>query len=359
MSNAATDLWYTRCPVPTAFGIATRGHRLVGDYDEVGVTLRSLASSTSAEVRQAHFEQSQPRSFRHGGNIPPLVSASRGADIRIIGLSWLPSNATLLAMPGSGIESAADLRGKRIGIPRRVNESIDFWRAGVLQGVERALERGGLGWDDVEAVDLPVLRTFVDDSTGSTAEDASLWDATFMLTFQREETAALLGGAVDAIYSEGANAVITKAVTGAVRAVELGGEEPAPTLVNGQRPLTLTVSGELLAERPDLVDICVASALKTAAWARQNPVDARREIAGEIGIAEELVERSYTDGVIDSLAVGLDPAMIAALQTQHDFLHANGFIENPIRVADLVDEGPLRRVSAQAAADRAGIEVAA
>ncbi len=71
MTDSSLDLWYTRCPVPTAFGIATRNGQLESDYREVGVSFSSLATSTDSKVRQAHFEQNQPRSFRHGGNIPP------------------------------------------------------------------------------------------------------------------------------------------------------------------------------------------------------------------------------------------------------------------------------------------------
>jgi len=35
----------------------------------------------------------------------------------------------VIALPESGIRNAADLRGKRLGLPRRVNDPIDFWRA--------------------------------------------------------------------------------------------------------------------------------------------------------------------------------------------------------------------------------------
>lgn len=34
--------------------------------------------------------------------------------MRVIGLTWIEHNSRLLALPGSGIESAADLRGKRL-----------------------------------------------------------------------------------------------------------------------------------------------------------------------------------------------------------------------------------------------------
>ncbi|HVW46377.1 MAG TPA: hypothetical protein VHA76_04935 [Solirubrobacterales bacterium] len=350
MTDSTTELWYTRCPVPTAFGIATRNGQLAADYSEVGVDFNSLASSTSPQVRQAHFEQNQPRSFRHGGNIPPLVAASRGTDVRFIGLSWAPSSSVILALPGAGIEGPEDLRGKRLAVPVRVNDSIDFWRASVLQGFERALDRGGLGWEDVVRVELPVARAFIGDSTRSTGRNASLWDASFMMSLQREETAALLSGEVDAIYSEGSNSVIAEAVSGARRVVDLTSEAAPPAFPNNQRPLTFTVSGELLDERPDLVDIALRRVVAVAGWARAEEIEAKRQIAAEIGIAEELIDRSYSPNVHAGLEVSLADDLVDALQAQHDFLVEHGFIERPGSVRDLIAPEPLQRVLAETGA---------
>ncbi len=350
MTDTSLDLWYTRCPVPTAFGIATRNGQLENDYREAGVAFNSLASSTSAKVRQAHFEQNQPRSFRHGGNIPPLVAASRGTDVRFIGLSWAPSSSVILALPGSGIEGPEDLRGKRLGVPIRVNDSIDFWRASVLQGFERALDRGGFGWEDVVRVDLPVERAFVGDSTKRTGSTASLWDASYMMTLQREEMTALLTGEVDAIYSEGSTAVIAESVTGARPVVDLTGEYLPPALNNNQRPLTFTVSGELLDEQPELVDIALRRVIAVAGWARGEEVEAKRAIAAEIGIAEELIDRSSSPNVPAGLDVSLADELVEALQAQHDFLVEHGFIERPGSVRDLIAAEPLQRILSEAGA---------
>jgi ABC-type nitrate/sulfonate/bicarbonate transport system substrate-binding protein len=336
--------------VPTAFGIATRNGQLEQDYRDAGVVFSSLATSTSPQVRQAHFEQNQPRSFRHGGNIPPLVAASRGTDVRFIGLSWAPSSSVILALPGSGIEGPEDLHGKRIAIPVRVNDSIDFWRASVLQGFERALGRAGLDWDDVEKVELPVERAFIGDSTQATGSNASLWDASFMMTLQREESTALINGTVDAIYSEGSNSVIAEAVTGARRVVDLTSDAPPPAFTTNQRPLTFTVAGELLDERPDLVDIALRRVVSVADWARGEEVEAKRAIAAEVGIAEELIDRSYSPTVHAGLDVSLDDALVDALQAQHDFLVEYGFIEQPGSVRDLIAIEPLQRVLAESGA---------
>ncbi|MFT4199838.1 ABC transporter substrate-binding protein [Gordonia sp. (in: high G+C Gram-positive bacteria)] len=335
--SARNPVWFTRCPVPTAFSVAVATGRLPQRLAELGVDFHSLATSTDSATRTSHFTQTQLRSTRHGGNIPPIVAASRGARLAVVGLSVAPSNAALLALPSTGITEPAHLRGATIGVPRRVNDPVDFWRASVLQGARRAVAAAGLGPDDVVFRDIVVDRTFVDESTGSTAAAATLWDAGFMLGFQRAEIAALLRGEVDAIFSEGSNLVVTRAVTGAVPVVEVGEQSHrAPELSSNLRPLTLSVSADLLEEDPDVVDAIVRETSAAAAWAAENTVAATRILAAEAGIPEELVDDSYATTLAAELDVDLSPARLALLDRQIAFLHDEGFLDGPVDVADLV-----------------------
>ena len=83
-----TALWYTRCPVPTASSLAIAQGWLDEEFAPDGITVASLRSSADRAVRESHFDHSQAASFRQGGNIPPIWTRSRGADVRLIGLSW-------------------------------------------------------------------------------------------------------------------------------------------------------------------------------------------------------------------------------------------------------------------------------
>ncbi len=136
-------LWYTRCPTPTAFGISIQNGWIKEEFSSDGIAVRSLTSSSDPKVRQAHFEATQPNFFRHGGNGPPIVSRSRGADIRVVALSWNRAYKPILALPESRIRTVADLKGKRLSIPRRAKDSVDFWRATALRGISHALAAGG------------------------------------------------------------------------------------------------------------------------------------------------------------------------------------------------------------------------
>ncbi|MFT3901264.1 MAG: ABC transporter substrate-binding protein [Gordonia sp. (in: high G+C Gram-positive bacteria)] len=336
--SARGPVWFTRCPVPTAFSIAVATGGLPQRLADLGVDFQSLATSRDASTRTAHFTQAQPRSTRHGGNIPPIVATSRGARLAIVGLSVAPSRAALLTLPSSGIASPQDLRGKTIGVPKRVNDPVDFWRASVLQGAQRAVQAAGLGPDDVTFRDIIVDRTFVAESTRATGSTSTLWDAGFMLGFQRAEIEALFRGEVDAIFSEGSNRVVTQAITGAVPVVEVGeSSHTDPALSSNLRPLTLTVSRDLLEDDPDVVAAIVEETSAAARWAGDNAAGSARILAAEAGIPEELVIPSFSPTLTSELDIDLTPARLNLLDSQIRFLHDNGFLDGPVDVADLVE----------------------
>lgn len=336
-----TTLWYTRCPTPTAFSIAVQKGWIEEEFAQDGLAVRSLASSTDPQVRQAHFTAALPNFFRHGGHIPPLISRSRDADVRIVGLSWNAVYRPLLALPESGIRGIADLKGRRLSVPRRARDGVDFWKATALRGLSLALRRGGLTLDDVQLVDVSTGRTFVQDSRVDAAPKDSLWDARFMLGHQREEAFALVRGEVDAFYSQGAMAAIVEGFLGATTVVDLGRESAGEA--RNDAPYTLTVSGRLIDERPDLVARWLARVLQAADWARTHAGEAKSIIGVETGLATELVDRAFSPTVHAELQVDLASDKIAALQEQHDHLDSHGFLQQRIDFAQFIDVRPLEQ----------------
>jgi ABC-type nitrate/sulfonate/bicarbonate transport system substrate-binding protein len=346
--------WYTRCPVPTAFSIAVRQGWLDEELEDEGITFQSLAVSRDPSVRQSHFDQTQGNFFRHGGNIPPIVSRSRGRDVRLIGLSWTDYHEPVLALPGSGIETVADLRGRRLSLPRHANDSVDFWRATVIRGFGTALEVAGIRPDEVEWVDVVVDRTFVQGATDATGQRDSLWDARFMLGHQREEAAALLRGEVDAIFSQGSVATNVAAFTGARTVIDVGTLPERAQRVNNATPLALTVTGDLLDRRPDLVARVLARTLRAAEWAAANHEEAKRIVAAEVGLAEELVDAAYSPRLPDQLDVGLGPELVAGLASQVALLEEHGFLAGPVDLDAFIVREPLEEARRLLAADAVG-----
>lgn len=61
------ELWYTRCPVPTAFSVAIANGWIDDAFAQQPIRFRSLGDRTSAATQRTHFTQGQQHLFRHGG----------------------------------------------------------------------------------------------------------------------------------------------------------------------------------------------------------------------------------------------------------------------------------------------------
>lgn len=71
-SNAISEIWYTRCPVPTPIGLAAQLGYLEETFRKDGVTLNSIIDSPDRDVCQSYFDHTLGWSFRHGANLPPI-----------------------------------------------------------------------------------------------------------------------------------------------------------------------------------------------------------------------------------------------------------------------------------------------
>ena len=339
-SQPPVDLWYTVCPVPAASSLAIARGEIDAAFRGSDATLNSIRSHPDRKVREAHYDQSQPRLFREGGNIPPIWSKSDGRNLRVIGLSWIEHYSAIVALPGSGIRTAADLRGKRLALIKRPNDPVDYPQATALRGYLSALATAGLGYDDVTFVDVAITEPLVGKPPEQGALSRSLFSARLMRKRQGPELRALLAGEVDALYLS-AQGVEIQALLDAEIVVDVGALPDKPSRINNLAPVVFTVRGELLDERPDLVMRYLEQAIRTARWARANPEDAKRLIARDSGVAEEWVDTIYSPEVASVLEPSLDPQLIALLEDQKNFLLKYGFIENDFSVPDWIAPGPL------------------
>ncbi|WP_405493070.1 ABC transporter substrate-binding protein [Nocardia sp. NBC_00511] len=119
------------------------------------VDLRTLPESARVDVKTALPSLHSDWLFTEGGYdvigtgfTPPVTALANGRDIVYLGISGPRiENGRLVAKAGSGIESAADLKGKRVGIAH------GSWQTTLLLF---ALDQAGLGWADIEPVDTDV-----------------------------------------------------------------------------------------------------------------------------------------------------------------------------------------------------------
>lgn len=334
------DLWYTRCPVPTPLGIAVQLGWFADEFAPEGITLRSIQETTDANARESHFDHNLPSSFRQGGNIPAIWARSRGADTKVIGLSWTDEFQAILALPSSGITRGAHLVGRRIGLP--VNPvSIDFNRASALRGFAKALELDGHDLRGVEWID-----TLSDEPAGSGASGIASGEGYRVRTRHgyRAEVLALLRGEVDAIYVKGALGLETARLIGARIVTDLGSHPDPKVRINNGTPRTLTVDTKLIDERPDLVARFLARVVDAGEWAIAHPHETISYIARETGSSLDWVRAAYGEDAPAKLATFLSDEAVDALSDFKDFLFEHQFLPADFDVRGWIDHRPFEAI---------------
>lgn len=311
MSVTTGELFYTRCPVPTATGIAAGLGWLEG--------ARSLQDgAVGTALRGEHFTHELTTLIREGGNVPALWAKARGADTRLIGLTWIEERQAIVVRPQDATASLT-LAGRRIAVPRRPKEQIDFWRAMALAGFAGALRLEDRTLGAVELVDI-------------TSEPNGRGPDGFA-----PEVEAVADGRADAAYVKGAPGLEAASRAGLVIGRDLD-DVPDPTIrVNNGTPRPITVHAQLLEERPDDVVAFVGTLLRAADWAAENPGEVAGALARETYADESYISGAYRNGFHRSLHLSLSDARLALLERQKDFLYANGFLEADVDVAAWAD----------------------
>lgn len=341
VARVVDRLWYTRCPVPTAMGIAIEQGLFEQEFAPDGISVVSLRASTDRDVRESHFDHRQPDSFRQGGSTPPIWNYSIHRDTRVIGLTWVDEYQAIIARPESGITQPKHLRGRRIGIPRRLNDKIDFFAAMSLRAALAALRLGGISPREVEFVDLPVHETYMGDESESSS--GQLWRGGHRARREQVESFALIRGSVDAIYVSGAAGLWMREFLGAKDVAELGFHPDPEIRGSNQQPATLTVSAQLAQERPDLVDRYVAQIVKAAEWSESNRTAAVQSFANEVGTSFEWAAEAYGPRSHVLLTPSLADPLIKGLLSHKRFLLEHGFIREDFDVEAWIDRGALER----------------
>jgi ABC-type nitrate/sulfonate/bicarbonate transport system substrate-binding protein len=330
--------------VPTAAGIAIQKGWLQEAFAPYGIEVRSMRHSQDPKTRESHYTHTLDNSFRQGGNTPALFARSEGKDTTLIGLHWIPQYQAILTLPDSGLTTIKQLRGRRLALPRRVNDAIDFWRATALQGYRNALRLEGLDLSDVELVDLPIERSYVEEDVEITE---ALTPAPRLIKFQTREMTALLCGEVDAMFGYSVWGAAVRSQISAVEIVNLSRYPSMHMQINNGAPETLTVSGRLLREHPELVERYVAQLIRAARWASRNEDAARRAIAIETGSAEYWLDEGCRPDVAHRLSFSLDDELVRALEARKSFLLELGFLRRDFDIRAWIDPRPLQNALRQ------------
>lgn len=341
MTQALDTLWYTRCPVPTGLGIAVQKGWLEDSFRSQCTKIESLRESNDKSVRESHFDHTLANSVRHGGNIPAIWARSVGRETRLLGLSWADEVQLILTLPGSGIRSIKDLKGRKFGLPERANVQIDFTRAQALRGLENALRLEGLAVSDVEIVNY-VINAGFSDAPAKNEGGAFVFGG--RSGGQNDELVGLLRGEVDAIFLKGASGAQLAHQFGLVTVIDTGSHPDPLIRANNGTPRTLTVDLNLVENHFDAALRIVDQVLRAEAWARAHPDETRRFLARETNSSEYWVSVAYGQNAHERLRTDFAQQSVDGLQDFVDFLHRWKFIPNHFKVEDWVDARPFEEV---------------
>ena len=330
-TDTLPDLWYTRCPVPTASGLAYSQGWLDERASALGATL-GILQDAPAHIARHHYDHDLHGLVREGGNVPAIVARAHGAPTWLIGLTWIDERQLIVARPGDDLR-AETLAGRRIAIPGWAAERhASHHRAMALAGFESVLRHAGLGLDQVTAVDVPVGATIPPGHLRA-GRTGSGWVA----------LQAVADGRADAAYVKGSGGLAAARAAGLAIAIEIDALPARELRVNNGTPRPLTVHDALLQHRPEWAIAFLQESLRAARWAQQNEDAVRVILEREAGGNAAEVREAYADGFHAGFAPSLDADRLALLQVQADFLHRHGFTDRALRVDDWVAPAPLRQ----------------
>jgi len=344
LKNTISEIWYTRCPVPTPVGLAVQLGLLEEAFAKEGVKLNSIIDSKDRAIRSSHFDHHLSYSFRHGGNVPPIRARSEGNPTRLVGITWTDEFQAIITLPESGIKTTKDLVGRRFGIARRPPGIVDFMAATALKGLVSALSLDGLTPKDVEIIDIALADSVLDGREGP-----QLYGLRNRQPYGAE-IAALLRDEVDAIYVKGTGGIAVANLIAAHTVVEFGFHPDPKIRINSGSPRVLTVDERLAEDRPDLVARLIETLHRAGDWAEAHPDEVRRFVAREVGASEEVVAAANGPDLHKHLALGLEPELVDAIGHYKDFLYEWGFLERDFDINAWVDRRPWDGIDVRAVA---------
>ncbi|WP_176595342.1 MULTISPECIES: ABC transporter substrate-binding protein [Sphingobium] len=347
-ANQPDEIWFTRCPVPTATGIAYKLGWLTESFEGDGITLRTLQESGS-ELGRHHYDHRLPTLIREGGNMLAIAARAQGEPTKLVGLTWIEESQLILARPDSGIRSAADLKGKRLALPGWSHNDIPSHVRGTsiargmsLAGHKGALASAGLSFDDVDLIETPDRLRNIGGSgrdlqprgSGQRSGVGRLWPIE-----------ALVEGKVDAIYVKGAAALDQARENGLVVAIDLDALPDPRFRVNNGTPRPITVHQSLIDDHFDLLVRFLAVTLRAADWVAEQPDRLRDILEYETEGSAQAVDQAYAR-LHEGLHPTLDDERLALFDLQKKFLFTHGFLDADFALSDWVDPRPLEAARA-------------
>ena len=324
------EIWFTRCPVPTATGLAYKLGWLQDEFASDGISVATIQDAPKSLARH-HYDHEINSLIREGGSLLALAAKAQGARTKLIGLTWIDEWQVILVRPDSGIGKPADLKGLRVALPAYIEHEIpahvrgsSIARGMSLQGIKGALAHDGLTLDDVNFVE-------VGSGQGTNAGLGNLW----------EGLEYLARGEVDAVYVKGASAVDAAKRYGAVVGIDIDHFTDRRYRVNNGTPRPITVHEDFIENHFDLLVRFLAQTLRAADWAASELEGVHAILKSETRSGDEGVATAYRNGFHKSLQPTLSRELLDLLKIQKNFTLIHGVLDRDFDLDAWVDPRPL------------------
>lgn len=321
------EIYYTVCPVGNATYIALNKGFLAEGLGTLGVVptkLQSLPLNRWVE----HYTYNNDKLFREGGNTPPLWAYAKGAEVSLIGLNLLGERQVFLVRKDSGIDSLAQIKGKRFALPVHPNAVIDYHKASAEQAYEELFRIANVSPAEVEFVEVFSDKNYC--SSEKEREDK--------IGEVRAELIALDEGKLDIIFMK-LSTIQVLLDTGKYKILyDLSEDRKKFPPVNNEYPNTLTVSRRLAEKRPEVVVEFVKQTLLAAEWAKQNRDEAETLLAKQTFGDLRQYRCSYHSDFYQKLAPNFSDESLTALENRAKFLFDHGYLAKPVDVYQWADD---------------------
>lgn len=334
----AHTLWYSRCPVATASGIAYQRKMFDEEFQGSEFEVRNI-KELGRQQASTHFTHVLKDSFREGGFIPPLWARQNGADTVVVGFTFVAETLRFYVRPDSGIQSFADLKGKKIGLPVRPQLEIDFMHVNAHKAFWGALKEHGMSEEDVQLTDFEID----EDVLATVNADYGQGEKRVVPPLYAGEIEALLRGEVDVVFAKNAEALYTeRCYEGRIQMLYDLMTSERDEYKSNANPRPITVSGNTITENPEGVIRYLQVLVRASAFAADNRQQAAEVMATELGVETDDIFKAYQADFNEHLWPTFDEHVLGLARSFMGFMVDKGYLSDKVTLDGWINPEFLR-----------------
>ena len=328
------EVYYTNCPLVSASNVDQELGWTREEYKKIGVEFAFLRSRRENNW-YPHYIHNMDNLIRFGGLTPPIHVH---ADLRrtvLLGATHVYEGGCMMVRARDDIYTIKDLKGKKVGLSKSLNTiKMDWWRFQEEQGIELMLRLNGMTRKDVEIVEFPYPDDWYDkpemlEPMNNPSETWLKRDHKHDLAFRPLEK-ALLGGVVDAIFTQSKVTQHLMEATGKLKAIEDLSRYPDWTLQVTNVPAVITCTDVMANEHPELVVTFLKGMIKVGRWANEHKHAAAAILDKQTFYLD--IEDTYQGIKHVDMVPSLSAQNMECIKIGKDFMVSHGYIKHDFDV---------------------------